>query len=203
MPGGLLFNGDESRTITWSPDSIVPQYFVSNATDIKVDITLFHQNLESFSPTKYIWEQMPLITNIPNVGEAVVKIPSVDIHCKYPTNVNLQLRVCPVAIKVSLAHPNPSKLPTDLGQWSGVGFLKTKNLSDKKLREECEKWTKLNLDQRLTDLSPCPPTLRLANFDPMYQEIQLTSNSIQISDYPQKAMSFFHPDAHLCFNEAV
>ena len=184
----------------------MPQQLVPNATDIKVDVKLFRQNLETFSPVKYTWKQIFLVTDMPNIGEAVVKIPSVDIHCKYPTNVDLQLRVCPVAVKVSLANATTLKLPTDLGQWSGVGFLKAKDLSDMKLREGCENWNTSNLDQastRLRDLSPCPPTVRLANFDPVYQEIQLTSNSIRNSHYPQNAMSFFHPGAHLCFNEAV
>ena len=206
IPGGLLFNGDESRKIRWSPDSIAPQHLVPNATDINIDITLFHQNLKSFLPIEYVWEQITLVTNMTNIGEAIVKIPSVDVQCKYPTNVELQLQVCPVAIKVSLAYSMTSNLPTALGQWSGVGFLKTKNLPDMKLREGCESWTSLNRDQastRLTNLSPCPPTLRLAMFDPVYQEIQLTSNSIRNSDYPQNAMNFFHPDAHVCFNEAV
>ena len=202
----MLFNGDEFRTIVWSPDTIAPSHVVPNATDIRVDITLFHQNLESFYPIKYIWERIPLVTNIPNIGQAVVNIPSVDIHCKYPTNVNLQLNVCPAAIKVSLADPNPTTLPTDLGQWSGVGFLKTKDLSDIKLREGCENWITFNRDQapsRFTNLVPCPPTLQLARFDPVYREVQLTSTSVQNSHYPQNAMSFFHPGTHVCFNEAM
>ena len=84
---------------------------------------------------------------MPNIDEVVAKMPSVDIHCRYPTNVNLQLRVCPVAIKVSNLAIT-LKLPTDLGQWSGVGFLKAKNLPDK---EGCEKWT-CELFGWLTDL---------------------------------------------------
>ena len=208
IPGGLLFNEDEFRTIKWSPDTIAPQQFFPNATDIRIDITLFHQTYESLSPNKYVWEQMFQVTDMPNIGQAVVEIPSVDIHCEYPTNGNLKLRVCPVAIKVSLsfADPNPANLPTELGQWSGVGFMKTKNLSDIQLREGCENWITSNRDQassRLTNLVPCPPTLRLARFDPVYREVQLTSNFVRNGSYPQNAMSFYHPDAHVCFNEAV
>ena len=213
IPGGLLFKGDESRTVRWSPDTIAPPQFFPNATDIRIDITLFHQNLKSLSPIEYTWKKSFEVTNVSNNGQAVVKIPPVDISCKYPTNVNLQLGVCPAAIKVSLslADPNPLKLPTDLslrlGQWSGVGFLKAKYLSDNmKLREGCEKWITLNRDQgpsRLTNLVPCPPTLRLARFDPVYQEVQLMSNFVRNSHYPQNAISFLHPDAHVCFNEAM
>ena len=43
MPGGLLFNGDESRTITWSPDSIVPLFVPSGVPgDHHVTHSLWH-----------------------------------------------------------------------------------------------------------------------------------------------------------------
>ena len=159
-----------------------------------------------FSTLEYKWvENKTLETNLPNNGSAEVTIPSISVTCQYPTSNALQLRVCPIAIKVLLATTSPSieyKLPNGIGQWSGVGFLKGTE-SDINLRYACGNWSKADRESsRLNNLIPCPPTLTLARFDLVYQELQQTS-TVEGSRYPHISMELFHPDSHACFNEAV
>lgn len=201
MPGNPVFYGDETRTITWSPDTIVPTDLYPNATNaITVDITLFRQ--ERF-PFGYKWIAQRLVSNSPNDGQANVVIPSIKFSCKYLTNPNLDLDICPVAFKVSVSSQNSFSFPPYLGQWSGVGFLRAKDSSDMNLREDCDKWSGADqLSPRLNSLIPCPPTVQLARFDPIYQEIQRVSVA-RNSHYHQDVMNVFHSNAHLCFNEVA
>ena len=171
-----------------------------NATNaITVDITLFRQ--ERF-PFGYKWIAQRLVSNSPNDGQANVVIPSIKFSCKYLTNPNLDLDICPVAFKVSVSTKSFT-YPPDLGQWSGVGFLRARTASDMNLREACDMWSGTDpISSRLSSLIPCPPTVRLARFDPMYQEIQRIS-VVGNSRYHQEIMNLFHSNSHVCFNEAV
>ena len=164
--------------------------------------------IQNGAEIKYEWKEESILdTKLPNNGRASVDIPSNLVTCRYPTRLDLQLKICPVVFKVSFSSADPEvrfKLPQGLGQWSGIGFMKA-NVTDGDLRQNCEKWSQFDGESsRLTNLIPCPPTLRLARFDPQFQEVQLTSVAASGSNcYPQNSMQLFHPDSHVCYNEAL
>ena len=204
-PGGLIFVGGETRTITWSPDSIIPSHLDINVTDIFVDITLYSQEVNSHYLISYDWNpKKTLNSKVPNLGQTTVVIPSDGLSCKYPTYTSFELGVCPIVIKVSLASTDftlTRELSGEIGQWSGVGFFKSKEIADDNLRDACETWSEFDQESsRLRNLIPCPPTLRLIRFDPAFQEIQLTSTAGK-TQYNEEAMNVFHPRSHVCFNE--
>lgn len=209
-PGGLLFVEEETRTIDWSPDTIVPPHLVSSANQdniITVNITLYQQDLIRGPGIQYKWRvERVLLTEVPNNGQANVTLPSNGVSCKYPTLLSLDFEVCPVALKVSLASVRQAvkyTLPKDLGQWSGIGFLKDKGIKDDDLRKACEEWGEHDTgSSRLATLIPCPPTIQQSRLDPRFEEILLTP-AAGSSDYPQNSMSLFHPNSIECYNEAV
>ena len=214
-PGGLLLAGEDERTITWSPNSILSSQLVPNPENIKVDVKLFRQEIKSSSLSQYQWIQEDTLSEqLPNNGEAKVVIPSINITCRYPIAYDqVNFGVCPIALKItvnSLPDSTDTKVAefipqTNVGQWSGVAFLRADDNSDMKLRETCEKWSNADVqsESRLSQLRACPPTLRLARFDPVYQQIQLVSFFSRNSRYHEDSMSLFHPDSHTCFNEAM
>ena len=216
VPGGLLFTGGDERTIRWSPESILSSQVAPSVRpeEITVAIKFFRQELVPSSLDQYRWiEVATLNESLSNSGEASVVIPSIDITCRYPIAYdNIDLSVCPVIFEVTVnSLPDGAEntiseyIPgANIGQWSGVAFLRAANTSDMELRNTCERWSNADTQaSRLSQLRACPPTIRLARFDLAYQQAQQVSLFARGSRYEEDAMRLFHPDSHVCYIEAV
>ena len=210
--GDLLLTGEDTTiVVNWSPGSIISSQLAPNPADITVDIKLFRQGLKPSSLNQYQWIQEDVLgEGLPNSGEATVLIPPINVSCHYPIAYDdIDFSVCPVALKVtvnSLPDSTEEKVSefitkASVGQWSGVAFLKADDTSDMKLRETCERWSNADSHStRLSQLRACPPTVRLARFDPAYQQVQLASSFARLSNrYHEDLMSLFHPGSHTCF----
>ena len=148
----LIFSNETLIHVRWSPFSIFPME-LPNAYN--VDIKLLELNL-----TTEMWSELPLATNISNIGYAGVSIPEVD------ESATLEGIISPIVISVSLsAGRGSSSLLTDLArldlrpsQNTPVRYLgKSDSLVMQGL---CTAWSlqqPTNIGQTILDvLPPCP-----------------------------------------------
>ena len=99
----LIFSNQTLIHVRWSPFSIFPME-LPNAYN--VDIKLLELNL-----TTEMWSELPLATNISNIGYAGVSIPEVD------ESATLEGIISPIVISVSLsAGSGSSRILTDLAR---------------------------------------------------------------------------------------
>ena len=170
-------------SLEWLPEFFFPVN-TENATSATVDIDLYHYNRAASPAPK--WQKMIVLkTNIPNTGNATVKIPK-SVLVNDP-----QL----VVIKISLSPNQPVDIiDTRIAGWSGLAYSES---MDGTLSKLCFVWSNKQADDigetLLGRLPPCPPNVRLAVLDSLYIEDR------QISSYRE----FFHPNASRCFRQAT
>ena len=185
-------------SIEWSPEQLVPESLLS--TDITVDISLY---IQQYSEGEFIWKMhSSLKRNSPNDGKEMVTVPSRKLSCDYPIRSVKPFAVCPVSIKVSVSKN--SNLPTSIGIWTGIAFLKSDLANGKILRQQCKVWSaseRMSTAPRLRTLSPCPPNQLIANIDNEYEKEDRSSIYHTSDDYEETYMHFFHSDNTVCYRK--
>ena len=194
----IFLSSNTMLTIKWSPEQLVPESLLS--TDITVDISLY---IQQYSEGKFTWKvHSSLKGNIPNDGEEMLIVPSKKLTCDYPIKSVNPFSVCPVAIKVSVSKS--SNLPTSIGIWTGIAFLKSGFTSSDNLRQQCKVWSdseRMSTTPLLRTLSPCPPNQLIANFDIEYEREDRSSIYHTSKDYEGTYMRFFHSNITVCYRQ--
>ena len=194
----IILTPNTMLSIKWSPEQLVPESLLS--TDITVDISLY---IQQYSEGEFIWKMhSSLKRNSPNDGEEMVTVPSSKLSCDYPIRSVKPFEVCPVSIKVSVSKN--SNLPTSIGIWTGIAFLKSGFIKGKALRQQCKQWSdseRMSTAPLLRTLSPCPPNQLIANFDIEYEREDRSSIYHTSNDYEETYMRFFHSDITVSYRK--
>lgn len=195
---GLLLIPNEKRSITWSPEQLLPDELSGSAVSVVISIYVQHGD------SNYNWGLLDTLSEVtPNDGEETVTIPSISKFYCSSSKVS-RFEVCPVAIKVSI-HSS-ALLPTTIGMWSGIVFLQSGSSVSSSIRDQCEDWSESELGSsspRLEKLRPCPPNQLVANFDVELEKESRTSIVDSTTDYEQKYMEYFHPNTEVCYRQNV
>lgn len=199
---GLLLAKSQERTITWSPDLVLPDNRVGGA--ISVDISLYEQKHTRIGQNPiFTWKLLKvLVEGTPNDGEETVTIPSLKASCSPFLPTVKVFSICPVAIKVSVSN---SVLPTSIGIWTGIAFFRSSFAKGSDLRQQCELWSTdpSTISSTLDRLQPCPPNKLVANFDNELEREDRSSMTYGSSNYEEKYMEYFHPSIDVCYRQNV
>ena len=202
-------------TISWLPEDLIPSHLIS---EIKVNIQLFQQLDRAETLTAPRWEEIPntQIINLNNNGSAVFTVPAVmDLE-----DCLRQNQLCPIAFRVSavagsmVTVPNvgPVSLPTgprtEVGIWSGVGYLLSHTATMMSLGVACQDWstrTENDIPTSIRNEVPvCLPTEERAIVDNRFMEEELMSAFGGFdTGYAQSAMKLYYPGARVCYVEIV
>lgn len=135
---GLLFTSLQVRTISWSPDLVLPDQRAGDS--VYVDISLYGQeHVRSSGDSTFTWKLLAvLVTDTPNDGEETVTIPSgTEASCNLFIPTLKKFNICPIAIKVSVCAS--TLLPTSIGIWTGIAFLQSGFVKGTDLRQQCDR----------------------------------------------------------------
>ena len=154
--------------------------------------------------------------NLNNNGNAVFTVPAV-MDLKDCLGQN---QLCPIAFRVSavagsmVTVPNvgPVSLPTgprtEVGIWSGVGYLRSHTATMMSLGVACQVWYTLienDIPTSIRNQVPvCPPTEARATVDNRFRVEELRSAFGNFdTGYVQSAMNLYYPGARVCYVEIV
>ena len=200
---GLLLAGSQDRTITWSSDLILPDDRAGEA--VLVDISLYAQvHTRSGGNPMFTWKQLAVLAEgTSNDGEETVTIPSIGVSCSLFLPTLKAFNICPVAIKVSVSES--TGLPTSIGVWTGIVFIRSSFRKGASLREQCTTWSNdaVTTSPTLRALQPCPPNQLVANFDIELEREDRSSMTHDSSNYEEKYMEYFHPTIDVCYRQNV
>lgn len=204
---GLLFTKLQERTISWSPDLVLPDQHFGSSVDM-VDISLYGQeHFRNGVDFIFTWKLLEvLVEDTPNDGEETVTIPSGTAASCNPFIPTLKkgFNICPVAIKVSVSK-STLVLPSSIGIWTGIAFLQSGFVKGTELRNQCDRWSAnaMTFSPLLRRLQPCPPNQLVANFDVELEQEDRSSIIDTSSDYEGKYMEYFHPNINVCYRQNV
>ncbi len=203
-PSPLLLP-DESFGVTWDPEDILPLPVIDDTLSFTVDIILYEFNLDSG-----LWvELQDLATDVPNTGERQVTIQAIEDNSRELPDV------CPIAIAVvvsgeSTSLSSNSKQGIDLlaliqraagtvKKWARQAYAIVNEVGKALFRQKCYSWSrgefpwpKIDGQEILRRLPPCPPNAQKARQDPQFE-----------IDEHKSLISFFHPDADSCFRQRI
>ena len=216
----LYLRPNDVVNITWMPEELIPSHLIANSNETKVNIQLFQQLDRAETLTVPRWEEIPntQVVNLDNTGSAVFKVPAVmDLK-----DCLRQKQLCPIAFRVSAvvgsmvtvpnANVGPVGLPTgprtEVGIWSGVGYLRSHTATMMSLGVACQEWNTLtenNIPTSIQNEVPvCPPTEQKARVDNRFREEELNSAFGTFdTGYAQSAMKLYYPEARVCYIEIV
>lgn len=199
---GLLFTATQERKITWSPDLVLPDQRIGSA--VSVDIELYRQeHTRNAGSSTFTWRLIKTVAeNTPNDGEETITIPSAEVNCNsFITALKKGFTVCPVAIKISVSAA--AVLPSSIGIWSGIAFLRSVSVKGLSLRSHCDVWAsnEVSISPLLRRLQPCPPNQLVADFDVELEREDRSSMMDTSKNYEQGYMEYFHPNINVCYRQ--
>ncbi len=205
----LLFGPEEDIQLSWRPSDVIPGFFSQCTSNISVDISIYRLFPEGSSSSPTNWKLLEtVLQDEPNSGSARFTLPfrNRNIICDYPSSFRLNMNICPVAIKVSVSNSMSCELPSSLGIWTGVAFLRSGRITDDGLCVNCEAWSRIDsssFPQAFgSRLLACPPNQALAIFDSDFERESRLS-IMGPTTYDGQYMSLFHEGVSVCYRQTT
>ena len=186
--------------ITWPHNFLLSPTVVIDTNNILVDIKLYEVDTtnDTVSPSREI---ATLASNLFNTGMTNITIPDL--------TDTVNQTIVPVSIQAEATYEisdgGGSTFSISFGLWTGKMYLRrTMNT-----RSQCEAWSAtqprdlgMTILNRVTRISPCPPTLnRVMSQNSGFEEDFLPSQILQTEAFDRIYRDFFHPGSNACYRQ--
>ena len=188
----LVWIPGEKASISWNPSSLAVGNLTSS-NEVRVDVSLWAYN----EKMKGFEEKITVASNLPNTGNASLTLSdSVNNDLPLVTN-DLHLLTTRLGVKVSTVSSSRSKrfifsIVKELKQFTKQTLIILKDITNLKMRLNCEEWADKSAPFPVRRVPPCPCTTSDAKKD----------NRYVIEDSPSWLREFFHRNSERCYRQA-
>ena len=212
----ILIDSGTDLEITWGPADILP--LTDNPDSFYVDVYVY-----AYDYSGKEWTLQHRENDIDNDGQVTLKKPllfsggNLKATCIHVTVGSYKLTNESMNLINTLRSKNKIPFPSSVGIWSGLVFSVesdvgkddkiAKSLRDMAFTNFCSDWreqmSELIKSDVLESLPACPPTEDRARLPNSGLEEVIYESIFTETNYHRQWISRFHPDAAVCFAQAI